>query len=552
MADRRGPQERLAAGNLFAAEGRHAEAAQVFRGLLREHPGIAELHFNLGNALKGSGDFNGAERAYGKAIALKPDLLEARFNLANLCRDQGRPKDAQEGYAALLAHQPGHVGALANLGSLLQSSDPASAATLLQRALTIEPAHYSAANTLGLAAADAGRWLRRARALAPDHPAAWSNLADQLRVQARLEESDSCYRAAISLDPGNAGLLTNLGLATYELQQSDLADRFHGRALAVDPQLPQAQWNRALTALAQGKLAAGWQWYEARFAAGATPPRQFPMPRWQGEPLAGRTLLVWREQGIGDELTWATCLPDLLALGNCLIECEPRLASLYARSFPAATVRADDPRAPAQADLHVPIGSLPLYLRPTLGSFVQRRLLVPDPVLVEKWRGRLLALGPGLKIGLSWRSLRTRQGSQLGRSYTTLADWQALFELPGVQVVSLQYDDDAAERDGHPLHLWPDLDLRNDIENVAALIDALDGVITVSNSVAALAGCLARPTLEIALADSWSWLGTGTSLWFAGNRAVFRLPSDSDWTKQIAEVVLAVARWRDCAMPPGA
>lgn len=552
MASRRNPQERLAAGNALAVSGRHAEAAQIFRSLTREYPNLAELHFNLGNALKGSADLPGAERAYEKALSLKPDLAAARYNLANLRRDLKRNAQALDGYAAVLAAEPGHVGALTNAAALLVETDGAAAVPLLHRALVIEPDHDAAMNQLGLIARELGdaraaeHWFRRATALQPGRAAAWSNLGDLLRTLGRFAEAAFCHRTALALDPANPELLTNLGIVLYACQQLRAAEACHRRALALRDAFAPAQWNLSLVSLALGNLADGWSLYESRFAAGATPARSFDIPRWQGDALDGRRLLIWREQGIGDELLWSSCLPDVVAAGACVIECEPRLVSLFARTFPDATVRAESTQIrPADADCQLPIASLPRLFRPQVGAFPDRPALLADPQRVAFWRARLDALGPELKIGLSWRSMRGRRAGQLADTYTELADWRPLFDLSGVRIVSLQYDDDPDERGDFPMALWPDLDLRNDFEGLAALITALDGTVSVANTVAALAGALGARAVQLVLAGDWIRLGTQRLPWFSTTTPFAREAGEADWAGPVGCAVDQVRRWRD-------
>jgi Flp pilus assembly protein TadD len=548
------PQQRVAEADRLAADGRHADAAAILRALLREHPGIAELHFNFGNALKGSGDLAGAARAYRQAASLKPGLAEAHFNLGNTCRDLGRPDEARNAYAAALAQQPGHVGALANLaGLLLDAGEAAAAGTIARRALIIDPDFAPALNTVAMSwdagkPAGAERWLRRAVALAPGHPAAWSNLGELLRGDGRLEEAERCQRNALALAPGDATLMTNLGIVLSDQHRRSAALTVQTRALALDPALDQALWNLGLLKLSLGDLAEGYDLYDHRFAAGATPSRPVACPRWGGEPLAGRRLLVWREQGVGDEIMWSTCLPDVTEAASCTIECDPRLVGLFARSFPSAVVRPAGAEHPADdADFHIPIGSLPRHVRPSLAAFPSGPALKADPARVAAWRRRLDSLGPGLKIGLSWRSLRGRAGN-VARNYTRLSDWQPLIDTPGVRLISLQYDDDPAERgvlgDPGALTVWPDLDLRQDLDEVAALMTALDGVVSVANTVSALAGALGRPVAQLILEHDWAMLGTTRFPWSDSVACLIRPAEAADWSDQIATSARLAAGWQ--------
>lgn len=282
--------------------------------------------------------------------------------------------------------------------------------------------------------------------------------------------------------------------------------------------------NRALLRLAEGDIAGGWEDYAHRFAAGDAVPRRIRIPEWQGEDLAGRSILVWGEQGLGDEILFGTVLPDLVSrAGRVIVECDPRLTGLFARALPGTEVRRPTPDhriGPQDADVHAPMGTVAARLRPGLRHFpATSPFLTPDRASAAAWRARLAALGPGLKVGICWRS--SRMTADRAAAYSRVAQWGPLLGVPGIAFVSLQYNEHAAERVealqrfGAILHHWPDLDQRNDLEGVAALIAGLDLVVTAPTAVGEFAAALGVPVWRIGVgADDWSSLGTPVRPWF--------------------------------------
>ena len=273
-----------------------------------------------------------------------------------------------------------------------------------------------------------------------------------------------------------------------------------------------------------------------------------------GAQLTGRTILVTTEQGVGDELLFASCLPDLVArAGHVVWACDPRLVSLFARALPAATVRGmgqPDFRWLEHVpppDVHVPVGSLPRYLRPTLASFPpQAGYLRPDPARRAQYQQRLATLEPGLKVGIAWRSLRTRSDVA---HYPTLDQWHALFQVPGVHWINLQYDQPEEElaavqhQWGVTIHTEADLDLMSDLDGVAALIMALDLVIAPEMTVAALAGSLGQVVWRLTSAGgSWTSLGTDRCPWFPSMRVV-QPAQPGQWSEVLAQLAHDVAQY---------
>jgi hypothetical protein len=294
--------------------------------------------------------------------------------------------------------------------------------------------------------------------------------------------------------------------------------------------------------LANGDYARGWEDYEMRNARGrGTGERAFPFPAWRGEELRpGASLLVFAEQGLGDEIMFASCVPDLVARGfDCVIECDVRLAGLFARSFPAATVHgaardgdrrwlSDYPQIEAQCA----IGSLPRLLRRSRAEFPPRDgYLRADPQSVTRWRTRLARDTAGRSVGIAWRggSASTR-GDLRSVPLNVLAP---LFAIPRLTFVNLQRDAGNAIEEitaTYGANVLNYAEALTDVEETAALLNALDCVITVDNSVAHLAGALGCPTwIMLAYSADWRWLRTQAECLWYPSATLWRQSAPGDW-----------------------
>jgi hypothetical protein len=384
--------------------------------------------------------------------------------------------------------------------------------------------------------------LQTALRLKPDYVEAYNNLGTVLQAQGNFAAARVMFQVALRLRPHYPEAHNNLGTVWQAQGDLSAAETAFAAALAVRPDYAEAQWNRALLWLTQGRLARGWPAYEWRWRAQNWPIWSRSMPQWTGEKLAGQRLLIRAEQGIGDELLFVSCLPDMLVQADhVVLECDTRLAALFGRSFPTATVLGcrhastyDWLAAVPPIAAHLPMGSMPRYLRGTLGSFPpQVGYLLADSARQRCWQQRLAALGPGLKVGLAWRSLRARQEQP---TYTRLEQWAPLLTLPGIRWINLQYDDCADElrmantRWGVQIQTWEELDLWQDIDEMAALITALDLVIAPETMVAALAGGLGQHIWRLCrYTPAWDTLGTEVSPWFPSMR-LYRQPRPGDWS----------------------
>jgi hypothetical protein len=343
-----------------------------------------------------------------------------------------------------------------------------------------------------------------------------------------------------------------VGHALRDLARFDEAIAAYDAALVLRPGFGDAMSNRSQSVLMRGEYGAGWRQYEQRFAASGRRARSAGAPLWQGESLDGRTIAVLSEQGVGDEIMFASCLPDLLATaGQVVIECEPRLAPIFSRSFAQASVR---PRAGTAApdeglrrpDCEISIGSLPLHFRPSRASFPRTAgYLLADAAKVARWCDRHAAGGKSRRIGIAWRG-----GTLRNRQHLRSLDLAALVPVlrqPGCEFVSLQYGDRRdelgaiRERTGLTVR---DLsaDIGDAIDELAAVIDSLDLIITVDNTIAHLSSALGKPTwILLPFSPEWRYGRDGeTMAWYPSAR-LFRQTAPRDWSGVVARVAQALA-----------
>jgi tetratricopeptide (TPR) repeat protein len=463
---------------------RFAEAADSFARATALAPDFAEAHYNHGNALAKLERHVDAIASYDRALTLKPDYVDAINNRANVLNQLGRLPEALAGVEAALALVPEHTGALVTRSVLLRK---------LRRS------------------ADAIASCERALALRPDN-------TDALIVR--------------------ADLLT-------DLERFDDAVATLDHIIALKPDDVAAKWNKSVICLGLGRFQEGWPLYEHRWAgAKGLVPRDYAQPRWNGGRVDG-TLLIWGEQGLGDEILHASMLPDVMArTPSVVFEVERRLAPLFARSFPNVKVIACQPELYAgKVDMQEPLASLGRILRRSFEDFPRRErgYLVADAARARAVRARLASDGRKL-IGLSWVSKAPVGGASKS---ARLADFEALLRLPNCRFVDLQYGDTGEERAalardlGVVVERLGDIDNTNDLDGLAALMTVCDAVVTVSNTTAHLAGALGRPTFVMVPhghARIWYWFhDRNQSPWYP-RVEVRRQQRGQPWTDVVAAV----------------
>jgi Tfp pilus assembly protein PilF len=429
------------------------------------------------------------------------------------------------------------------------------AESIYRQILAVEPRHPDALHLLGMVAYQNGHLgvavdlIREAIAIHKTAASYYSNLGNVLQAQGELEEASSNYRQALALKPGMAEVANNLGNVLRAQGKVDECLICYRYALVVKPDLAEASLAEAMALLVKGEFAAGWQSYARRWQTQDfdTPMRTYPQPIWNGERLTNGRLLIWPEQGIGDEIMFAGLIPDAISAGNLVVlDCNARLKPLFARSFPSTTVLSGyDPElhSDLQVTAQLPSGSLPGIYRGDSASFARTvsPYLVADPLDRERFRSRYS--GGRRLIGLAWHTTNRKSGRERSIDLSVFAP---LFELANIQWISLQYGDhDALEyqAQGVPIVIDRSIDQLVDLDHFAAQVAAMDMVITIDNSTAHLAGALGVPTwLLLPFAPDWRWLlDREDSAWYPGMR-LFRQQMRGDWGPVIESVRNALSK----------
>ncbi|KJH65921.1 tetratricopeptide repeat protein [Chromobacterium violaceum] len=526
----------------LASERDDAAAADAhYRAELARDPGHASSLGNLGNLLQDAGRLDEAEACFRRRLAIQPGAA-AHYQLGRLLAERGRNGEAEAQLRACLDETPDDVEALQLLGRLLEERGEAGEAeAMLRRALESAPGHAAAGNNLGLLLMAQRRWdeaespLRAAHAAQPG--AALPNLASLLLATGRAAEAETLARQALAAEPGRADWLNLLGLALREQGRDEEAGLAWEQGLASAPDHRRLRQNLGYLQLARGDWAAGWAHHEARLESAVYP--ALPSPRWQGESLAGRRLLVLFEQGYGDAIQFSRYLNPLLEQGAARVValCREPLLPLFSQQWPQVewlAMGGGYPAAFPPHDCHVFSMSLPWALR-AFSPRAEQAYLRADPALRQSWRARLPA---GRKIGLVWRG-RAEHPFDHCRSLPGPEALLPLLADPGANWISLQPEPGEAEREwlgkNGVLELGAGL---RDFADSAALLAELDGLIAVDTAMAHLAGALGLPC-RLLLADEhvdWRWGRDGEATPWYDSVRLQRQRRGEGWRETIARL----------------
>jgi len=517
-------------GRALLALGRSDEALGYLTAAVAAEPDFAEALSDLASAQAATGDLGAAEDSMRRAIALRPSDIDYRLDLIRMLEAAKKANDAVAELLVVLELAPNRFdlafkafGEVSDLGMFSEALNIAEQA-LLEFGESVDTLRMLASARYGCA---------------------------------DMEGAVSACRKALAYGD-RSELYVTLGSALFALGRVDDAVAGYQRALELAPDSPDAGFHLGLIDLMRGNYGKGWNGFDQRFRRARRKTARPCNPAWDGSSLTGRNLLVMREQGLGDEIMFASCYPQLIEYARyCVFECDPRLHKLFSRSFPGAafhpledlnTTEQTDPGV--LVDARVYAGSVPRHLRRSVQEFpAHQGYLKPDPDRVAEWGERLSKLGTGLKVGLSWRGGTVFTHRE--RRTLILPELLPVLLVPGVHWVNLQYgkrSEELAEirrMSGIGIVDWPDA-IDGDYDETAALVGALDLVVSVCTSVVHLSGALGRPVwVMTARVPEWRYGLEGTSMpWYPSAR-LFRQTEQGAWGPVIGDVAHSLRQYVD-------
>ncbi len=480
-----------------------------------------------------------------KEAPLAPAFVAA-VNDGIAAHGAGRMDDAIAAFQKAAKLNPKHALPQNNLGSVLKAQHKLEeSAAAFKRAIVLDPTMAMAYSNLGSVYTDMRKYdlaheaLGKALKIQPEYPEAYNNLATCFLDTGKIDEALAAVRKAIELKSEYPEAQSNLGAVLSAAGRTQEAVKAFERAVAIAPAMPMPHKNLGLALLRSGEFRRGWQEYEWRWRADGIPPRDYPLPLWQGQPLNGKTILLYTEQGLGDALQFARFVPVLAEQGaRVILEVHKPLVPLM-RNLKGVSQVVELGSPPPACDTYQAIMSLP-HVMGINGSNVPVPIpyIEPDATKVASWRARLGS--HGFKVGIVWEG-KAETPSQRTRS-TTLESFAGLAAIDGVRLISLQKGADISSASFKVESLGEDFDTGpGAFMDTAAVIRNLDLVVTIDTSVAHLAGALGAPVwIAIKLAPDWRWEDKGeTNPWYP-NARLFRQPAIGDWQGAFAAMVTAL------------
>ena len=568
-------------------QGEIAQAKLVYEQILAEDAGHTEALHLMGLILHKQGEHKQAIEKIERAIQLNPDAIIFRKNLASVYRSAGRTEQAKQICKDVLAAEPAEpvvisllakiqeqehnwTEAIQTLKLALATNSPLLETTELfislgecysnlenhslaikyfESILETKPKHLIATHNIARELhylkqeTEAEAWYLRALEIEPNCASALNNLGVIYQTHAKFEKAKQFAEKACEIQPLLADVHNNLANIYECLGDGSRCREMFEHAIALRPDYPEPHHSLSQLDLRDGKFAIGWDKYQWRYKKKDHDHRYYAHKVWNGETLTTERLLVFAEQGVGDVIMFATCLPDLLQrVKHVTVEVDSRLVPLFQRSFPGITIiprpaeNTTDPIRLEGIDLQISLADLPRFFRSFEHDFPrQEKLLIPDQAACDQWKARYNALGQGLKVGISWFGGKNLE-LQTRRSIP-LENWEEILKTPGTHFINLQYGDstellnNVQKKYGVTIHDWQESDPLADLDDFTAQLHELDLVISIDNATVHFAGGVGVPTwcLLNKLPD-WRWmLEKEQSQWYSSCK-LLRQKDQADWS----------------------
>lgn len=571
--------------NALKSNKMYQEAEQFYSSALSLRPNMAEAWGNKGNLLSELGRNDEALICFDRSLEINPRLYDALFNKANTLKKLQRPKSAMAFYTKAIEISPKN-DALNNRGSiklnaysdfqgalddfnLAIQADPSLAAPHINKgnvlktigqteeaiscyleALRINPKSYNGLNNLAATLNDLERYgeaaelLLKAIDVEPQNAMAYNNLACSYRELRLFDRAIGMHQICMGLDPLLADGYLNLGVTFTHMNCHSEAMHEFEKALEIEPEMPEAHWNLGTALLRHAEFRRGWLEYEWRWKLPKfpSPKLQTNLPLWQIEDQDCR-LLIWGEQGIGDEIMFSSFLKNAtLPPNNCTVRIDERLIPLLSRSFPSLKfIPSNKPHHDTNFDCHLPIGSLGniFFNTPEKIANLPQAYLKANPGQINLLKSKLQN-PEGITCGISWSSKNAKLG---GSRSIDLERLLSAIDYQKIRFINLQYGDVSEEineaqiKTKHSVTTIPEVNNFSDIDGLASLISACDLVITIDNSTAHLSGALGKPTWILLPANAeWRWLSNGDTSYWYHHVKLFRQRIDGDWHEPMREL----------------
>ncbi len=574
--------------NSYAALGRMSEAENLYRSAIRQSPDFGAAHFNLGCLLRDRLALQEGTQHIETAATILPDVALVKYHLGLAYLDLGRTSEAIHQLRESYTREPSLLQPVLQTAARLASEDrQAVALALFQAVVDNHPQCWEAHSSAALILHKSGRpseAIRHHKAICSGHPhlsecwqnlaiaqwadgakeesirswqratecpdatpITWFHLANGLRECGQSQLAVEAYDRAIQLDPQNADAHTNRGIELLALRRFTEAEEAQQRAIALAPDHDAAHTNLAILYLTRGDLKAGFAHYEHRLAFPKYNPRGYDANRWHGERLAGKTLLVWGEQGLGDQIQFSRYLNLLSAIdGQIVVQCSRGLGRLFYQWYPHCTIiecdRGDSYSGPAW-QLQVSMMSLPHTLSTAYSDIVDPG--IPSSAAPTREGGPLGVSSNDLNVGVVWAgSAHHFNNANRSMSLRTL---EPILDLPSVQYYSFQKGEESAQ----VAALKPRSNVHDaapfltDWHATSACLQQMDLLVSVDTSVVHLAGSIGLPVAVLLppLPD-WRWKLSGeTSTWYPSVR-LLRATKNGEWAStvnSISELIIEAA-----------
>lgn len=531
--------DRLKAAELLFVKDMFAEAELVYRSILREKPFDADLYNCLGTVLDRQDRFNEAIAYYSKALSLRPTFSIARFNLSNTLKRCGDVDGCKENLQQIVSEDPTFVDAWQNLGACMyEGKDYARATECFEQVVARAPERSGGYASLGETYFQTGADLERGIACLEKALEKQPGLVELLNLKGlmhhELEQFDKAhenYQEGLRIDPANSIIISNIGNMYLAMAMPEKAVMYFNLALEIEPESSSIRFNRAMARLLLGDYTRGWSDYEHRF--NKQDPVTLPpldLPRWDGEQLHGKILLVRSEQVYGDTIQFIRFLPLLKEYGGTVVfECLDINIKPVIENFPGMDRMVIRGESLPVADRQIPLASLPHIFNTQVDSLpFPDGYLKADPLKQQIWGNKLASHARGrLKVGIVWGGRKPRGNANRSLQLSAL---NKIFTVPDIAWFSLQTGDDRkqlAETNHDILDLCPEI---RDFGDTAAIITKLDLIITIDTAIAHLAGALGAPTwVMLKFSPDWRWLlERHDSPWYASAQ-LFRQTAPGNW-----------------------